>query len=99
MVLSSNSLPKLQRAILANDKLTYEIRDDAPMPELTAGRVLIKTVTVGLNPVDTKMIGPFVTEGASYGVCYLRHFSQTYAFVNKMTDRLRWNRSGRLPGS
>jgi hypothetical protein len=74
MASSPDSLPKLQRAILANDKLTYEIRDDAPMPELTAGRVLIKTVTVGLNPVDTKMIGPFVTEGASYGVC-CRHRS------------------------
>jgi hypothetical protein len=71
---SQYSLPNVQRAILANDKLTYEIRDDAPMPELTAGRVLIKTVTVGLNPVDTKMIGPFVTEGASYGVCCRRRF-------------------------
>jgi hypothetical protein len=74
MASSPDSLPKVQRAILANDKLTYEIRDDAPMPELAAGRVLIKTVAVGLNPVDTKMIGPFVTAGASYGVRCLRHF-------------------------
>lgn len=70
MASTSDTLPTMQRAIIANDKLTYEIRDDAPMPTLTAGRVLIKTVTVGLNPVDTKMVGPFVTAGASYGVCY-----------------------------
>jgi hypothetical protein len=87
MASSSVSLPKVQRAILANDKLNYEIRDDAPMPELTAGRVLIKTVTVGLNPVDTKMIGPFVTEGASYGV-RRRHSSvsfETRTYVNIKT--------------
>lgn len=82
MASSPDSLPKVQRAILANDKLTYEIRDDAPMPELAAGRVLIKTVAVGLNPVDTKMIGPFVTAGASYGVRCLRHLARTCALVN-----------------
>jgi len=69
MALSSDTLPTVQRAIVANDKLTYEIQDDAPMPTLAADRVLIKTVAVGLNPVDTKMVGPFVTAGASYGVC------------------------------
>lgn len=68
MTSTTSSLPTVQRAVLANDKLTYEIRDDAPMPVLAAGRLLIKTKTVGLNPVDTKMVGPFVTAGASYGV-------------------------------
>jgi hypothetical protein len=69
------------------------------MPELAAGRVLIKTVTVGLNPVDTKMIGPFVTAGASYGVRCLRHLSRTRALVNVASDRLRRHRSRCLSGS
>lgn len=68
MTCTTSSLPTVQRAVLANDKLTYEIRDDAPMPGLAAGCVLIKTKTMGLIPIDTKMVGPFVTAGASYGV-------------------------------
>jgi hypothetical protein len=75
MALSLDSLPKLQRATIANDKLTYDVRDDAPMLVLTVGRALMETVTVGLSPVDTKMIGPFVTAGASYGVCP-QHFAR-----------------------
>lgn len=64
----SINLPKTQRAIVANDQLDYCIRDDVPMPPLKDDCVIIKTEYVGLNPVDTKMVGPFVGVGASYGV-------------------------------
>ncbi|KAI1503276.1 putative alcohol dehydrogenase [Biscogniauxia marginata] len=60
-------LPKTQRAIVANDKLDYCIREDVPLPPLADDSVIIKTEAVGLNPVDTKMVGPFVTPGAIYG--------------------------------
>jgi NADPH:quinone reductase-like Zn-dependent oxidoreductase len=38
------------------------------MPPIADDCVIIKTEYVGLNPVDTKMVGPFVGAGANYGV-------------------------------
>ena len=64
----SIDLPATQRAIVANDALDYSIRDDVSLPPLSADSVIIKTSHVGLNPVDTKMVGPFVGAGATYGV-------------------------------
>lgn len=64
----SIDLPKTQRAIVANEKLDYCVRDDVPLPPLADDCVIIKTEAIGLNPVDTKMVGPFVAEGAVYGV-------------------------------
>ena len=66
----SVDLPSTQRAIVANEKLDYCIRDDIPLPPVRPECVIIKTECVGLNPVDTKMVGPFVGEGAVYGVSH-----------------------------
>ncbi|KAI1344559.1 putative alcohol dehydrogenase [Xylariaceae sp. FL0016] len=63
----SLDLPKTQRAIVASDKLDYVIRDNVPLPPIMDDSVIIKTEAVSLNPVDTKMVGPFVTPGAIYG--------------------------------
>ncbi|KAI0484818.1 putative alcohol dehydrogenase [Xylariaceae sp. FL0804] len=63
----SLDLPKTQRAIVASEKLDYVIRDDVPVPPLADDSVIIKTEAVSLNPVDTKMVGPFVTPGAIFG--------------------------------
>lgn len=60
----SIDLPKTQRAVVANDQLDYCIRDDVPLPPTNDDCVIIKTEYVGLNPVDTKMAGPFVGVGA-----------------------------------
>ena len=68
----SLDLPKTQRAIVANEKLDYCVRDDVPTPPLADDCVIIKTEAIGLNPVDTKMVGPFVAEGATYGVSTCR---------------------------
>ena len=61
-------LPATQRAIVANDGLDYSIREDVSLPPLSPDSVIIRTSYVGLNPVDTKMVGPFVGAGATYGV-------------------------------
>ena len=65
---ASIDLPTTQRAIVANDELDYSIQDDISLPPLSPDSVIIKTSHVGLNPVDTKMVGPFVGAGATYGV-------------------------------
>ncbi|ORY13584.1 putative alcohol dehydrogenase [Clohesyomyces aquaticus] len=68
MALSIRNLPQTQRAIVANEQLDFCIRDDVPLPPIADDCVIIKTECVGLNPVDTKMIGPFVGVGAVYGI-------------------------------
>lgn len=60
-------LPTTHRAIVAGPNGEFTITADAPVPELERDAVLIKTEAVALNPVDTKMIGPFVAEGAMFG--------------------------------
>ncbi|PLN83558.1 chaperonin 10-like protein [Aspergillus taichungensis] len=64
----SIDLPKTQRAIVANDQRDYCVRDDVPLSPISPDCVIIKTEYVGLNPVDTKMVGPFVKPGATYGI-------------------------------
>ncbi|KAI7788062.1 zinc-binding dehydrogenase family [Diaporthe eres] len=66
-VASAPGLPRTQRAILAGDKGEWVVSQDAPVPELEADNIIIKTVAVALNPVDTKMVGPFIAEGAMFG--------------------------------
>lgn len=75
----SIDLPKTQRAIVANEQLDYCIRDDVPLPPIYDDCVVIKTECVGLNPVDTKMVGLFVGVGATYGVsaCRSKHATIT----------------------
>jgi hypothetical protein len=84
-------LPATQRAIIANEKLSYTISNNALVPAVSAGRVIIKTEAVGLNPVDTKMVGPFVTAGASYGVS-AHDYDMSSDIADTMgADGLRWS--------
>ncbi|KAG8157096.1 hypothetical protein KVR01_013086 [Diaporthe batatas] len=66
-VTSAPGLPRTQRAILAGEKGEWVVSQDAPVPELEADNIIIQTVAVALNPVDTKMVGPFIAEGAMFG--------------------------------
>lgn len=81
----SVELPKTQRAIVAGPNLDYCIREDVPLPSLHDDCIIIKTEYVGLNPVDTKMVGPFVAEGASYGVrLFTVHYPVLYCITNEL---------------
>lgn len=62
------SIPKTQKAIIAGDNLDFLISSNVPVASLEPDLILIKTVAIGLNPVDTKLIGEgFVTPGVTYG--------------------------------
>lgn len=65
--MSSDILPQDLTAIIAGPTGDFEISSSLKVPTLEHGEILIKTSAVALNPVDTKMIGPFVTPGCVFG--------------------------------
>lgn len=62
-----HSIPPTQTAIIASESGDFEICATVPVPQPEADEILIKTEAVGLNPVDTKMVGEFVTPGCVFG--------------------------------
>ena len=62
-----HSIPPTQTAIIASQAGDFEISSTVPVPQPESDEVLIKTKAVGLNPVDTKLVGEFVTAGCIFG--------------------------------
>lgn len=56
-----------QRAIIGTSHGALEITGDAPLPELSGDTVVVRNRAISVNPVDTKMIGPYMTPGAIAG--------------------------------
>jgi NADPH:quinone reductase-like Zn-dependent oxidoreductase len=64
-------IPKTQTAIIAVDANgTLRVSDDVPVIEVEPDSVLVKTVALALNPVDTKMFVGFAVPGAILGYDY-----------------------------
>jgi D-arabinose 1-dehydrogenase-like Zn-dependent alcohol dehydrogenase len=64
---SIQALPTTQTAIVAGPNGEFEVAFDHPVTPLGDEEVIVKTVAVALNPVDTKLIGPFITPKAIFG--------------------------------
>ncbi|KAK7921532.1 alcohol dehydrogenase [Apiospora marii] len=62
-----NAIPPSQTAIIASESGDFEISGTVPVPTPEPDDVLIKTETIGLNPVDAKMVGEFLTPGCILG--------------------------------
>ncbi|KAL9106183.1 MAG: hypothetical protein Q9227_008775 [Pyrenula ochraceoflavens] len=60
-------LPTVQTAIVAGANGDFELSDQVPVPALEPDEILVKTTSVALNPVDTKLVGDFVTAGCIFG--------------------------------
>lgn len=58
---------KSQTAIIAGPTGEFEVSTSVPIPEIGPKDVLVKTKAVALNPVDTKLVGDFVTPGCVFG--------------------------------
>lgn len=65
--MSAATIPQHQTAIIASPSGDFEVSDSVEVPKLESGEILIKTSAVALNPVDTKLIGSFVTPGCIFG--------------------------------
>jgi NADPH-dependent curcumin reductase CurA len=63
-------LPKTQTAIVALDDGSLKVVKNVALPTLEDDMVLVRNIFVGLNPVDTKMVGHLAVPGAIAGTDY-----------------------------
>ncbi len=61
------SLPVTQPAITATQDGSLAVSFDAPVPTLDPDMILVRNAAVSVNPVDTKLDGPYSTPGAISG--------------------------------
>ncbi|RHZ54029.1 zinc-binding alcohol dehydrogenase family protein [Aspergillus thermomutatus] len=61
------ALPALQTAIVGTADGNLAISHEAAVPAITGDTLLVRTKAVSINPVDTKMVGPYITAGAIAG--------------------------------
>lgn len=55
---STEDIPAKQRAIIALPNGDLGISNDVDVPHVDDDLVLVKTVSIAINPVDAKMVGP-----------------------------------------
>ncbi|KAB8233737.1 zinc-binding alcohol dehydrogenase family protein [Aspergillus alliaceus] len=60
-------LPSTQTAIIAGPQGEFQLSHDVPVTPLADDEIIMKTAAVALNPVDTKLVGDFITPGAIFG--------------------------------
>lgn len=60
-------LQSRQLALVGTPEGAIHLSRDAPIPKATGDKILIRTKAVSVNPVDAKMVGPYVTAGAVAG--------------------------------
>ncbi|KAJ5948191.1 alcohol dehydrogenase [Penicillium verhagenii] len=65
--MSAPFIPEQQTAIIAGPAGEFLVSDTVKVPTLMPDQILVKTGAVALNPVDTKLIGDFVTPGVMFG--------------------------------
>lgn len=61
------AIPKTQTALIANADREFTLVHDQPVIELEPHAIMVKVHAVALNPVDTKLVGDFITPGAIFG--------------------------------
>ncbi|KAI1172040.1 GroES-like protein [Nemania sp. FL0916] len=61
------SLPKCQKAIIAQGPGQLAIRTDVPVPVLEPDMAIVKTEAVAINPADAKMLDYSAAAGAIHG--------------------------------
>lgn len=63
----SNGIHRTQTAVVGNSSGGLELSHSVPVPEVEDDIVLVSTRAVSVNPVDSKMIGPYMTAGGILG--------------------------------
>lgn len=65
--MTNTAIPKTQTALVGTPLGDIALSHDAGVPEVEGDTILVKTAAISVNPVDTKMIGNYVTPGAIAG--------------------------------
>jgi NADPH:quinone reductase-like Zn-dependent oxidoreductase len=63
-----NELPQKQKAVIGLEDGSLSVSSDVDVAQIEEHMVLIRTRTIGLNPIDTKMKGPLAAPGAIAGI-------------------------------
>ncbi|KAI1416425.1 putative alcohol dehydrogenase, partial [Hypoxylon sp. FL1857] len=63
----SASIPSTQTAVIAGPSGEFLVSTETPVPELKPDSIIVKVKAVALNPVDTKLVGDFITPGCIFG--------------------------------
>ena len=66
--MAAATIPSRQQAVIGSQDHGFEYTPDYPVIEPEDYSILIKVEAVGLNPVDTKLVGDFVTPGVIFGM-------------------------------
>lgn len=66
--MAETSNPSKQKAIVGLDDGTLIVSNDVDIPDLEDDLVIVRTKTVGLNPIDTKMVGNLAAPGCIAGI-------------------------------
>ncbi|MCJ1400450.1 hypothetical protein MMC11_003655 [Xylographa trunciseda] len=61
------AIPSTQTAIIAGPSGNLIVAHDVPVIELDPNEVIVKVSAVALNPIDSKMVGDFLTPGTILG--------------------------------
>ncbi|KAI1102903.1 putative alcohol dehydrogenase [Jackrogersella minutella] len=63
----SAPIPNTQTAVIAGPSGEFLVSETTAVPELKPDSIIVKCKAVALNPVDTKLVGDFVTPGCIFG--------------------------------
>jgi NADPH:quinone reductase-like Zn-dependent oxidoreductase len=74
----------IQTALIGDFEGFIRLSHEAPIPNATGDTILIKTKAVSVNPVDTKMVGSYVTAGAVAGFDFSGIVQQVGSAASKM---------------
>lgn len=60
-------VPQTQTALIASPDREFTLVHEHPVIEIEPQAIIVKVHAVALNPVDTKLVGDFITPGAIFG--------------------------------
>jgi NADPH:quinone reductase-like Zn-dependent oxidoreductase len=87
-VLMDDHIPTAQKAIIQDETGRFVLCDNAPVPPLRPGTVLVRTAAVAINPVDYKMGTAFPSGGTIVGMDLSEYIIAIHSSVKAIRNDL-----------
>ncbi|KAK4176928.1 Enoyl reductase LovC [Triangularia setosa] len=81
----STAIPTTQTALVGSASGGIILSHSVPVPSVDDGMILVKTAAISVNPVDTKMVGAYVTRGSIAGCDFAGKVVAVGAAVDHIT--------------